>query len=76
MDPSDGVDHFLARMAVAGRQGARREIDAHLDELAPGRSEIVPLQTGPRNAWDLRQCHVQCQTAPCHQQCGDAEAVL
>ena len=45
-DAFEDIDDLLARMRVLGGQPAGREIDAHLDDLASGDAEIVPLEIG------------------------------
>src|SRR5260370_21807044 len=40
-------------MGVLAERHARREIDAHLDGLASGGAEIVPLQIGARDSRGL-----------------------
>src|SRR5262245_52510610 len=42
----DGVDDLFARMAVPGGDYPGREIDAHLDDLAPRNAQIVLLEIG------------------------------
>jgi hypothetical protein len=42
---------------------SRVEVDAHLDNLAAGGAEIVPLQVGSFGSRLLRPRHVQRQTA-------------
>ena len=42
---------------------SRVEVDAHLDDLASGGAEIVPLQVGSFGSRLLRLRHVQRQTA-------------
>jgi len=46
---------------VLAERHAGREVDAHLDGLASGRAEIVPLQIGPGHSRLLGLRHVRRQ---------------
>ena len=46
-----------------GDDRSRVEVDAHLDDLASGDAEIVPLEIGSLDSRLLRLRHVQRQTA-------------
>ena len=59
----DHVDDLFARMRVPGSDISRVEVDAHLDDLASGRAEIVPLQVGSFGSRLLRLRHAQRQSA-------------
>jgi hypothetical protein len=50
-------------MRVPGSDIPRVEVDAHLDDLASGRAEIVPLQVGSFGSRLLSPCHVQRESA-------------
>jgi hypothetical protein len=50
-------------MRVHGEGRSRVEIHAHLDDLASGDAEIVPLQSGALDSSLLRPRHVKRQTA-------------
>src|SRR5437867_10038767 len=62
----DDIDDLFARMTVLTERHPGGEIDAHLDVLASGDAQIVPLEIGALNSRLLRPRHVQRQTA-----CGD-----
>ena len=59
----DGIDDLFARMAVLGGDHPGGKIDAHLDDLASGDAQIVPLEIGALDSRQLRPRHVQRQTA-------------
>ena len=59
----EDIDDLFARMRVPGERHSRREVDAHLDDLASGDAEIVPLEIGALDSRLLRPRHVQRQTA-------------
>jgi len=50
----EDIDDLFARMAVLGERRSGGEVDAHLDDLASGDAEIVPLQVGPLDSRLLR----------------------
>src|SRR5262249_52326833 len=59
--PFEHIDDLLAGMAVSGRGLTWIYINAHLDDLAAGGAEIVPLQVGamcPR-LWRRRSAQSQ-----------------
>src|SRR5207253_6275607 len=62
----EDIDYLFARMTVLAERHPGGEIDAHLDDLASGDAEIVPLEIGALDSRLLRPRHVQRQTA-----CGD-----
>jgi hypothetical protein len=55
----DDIDDLFARMRMVGESHSGVEVDAHLDRLASGRAEIVPLQIGPLDSALLSLRHVQ-----------------
>src|SRR5262245_39782357 len=59
----DDIDDLFARMPVLGKRHSRVEVDAHLDDLAAGDAEIVPLEVGAFDSRLLRRRYVQHQTA-------------
>ena len=46
----EDIDDLFARMRVPGGRQSRRDVDAHLDDLASGDAEIVPLEIGARES--------------------------
>src|SRR5260370_4200404 len=59
----EDIDDLFARMRMLAERHAGRKIDAHLDGLASGGAEIVPLQVGTLDARLLRLRRRQRQTA-------------
>src|SRR5262245_40741842 len=59
----DNIDDLFARMPVPGERHSRIEVNAHLDDLASGDAEIVPLEIGAFDSRLLRRCPLQHQTA-------------
>jgi hypothetical protein len=49
-------------MRVPAERDSRAEVDAHLDDLAPGDAEIVLLEIGTLDSRLLRSRHVHAQT--------------
>src|SRR5215470_2674639 len=62
----EDIDDLFARMGVPAEGYARVDVDAHLDGLASGHAEIVPLQVGSLDSRLLRPRHRQRKDA-----CGD-----
>src|SRR5215213_8517863 len=59
----EDIDDLFARMRVLAERRSRVEVDAHLDDLASGNAEIVPLKLGALDSRLLRPRHAQRQTA-------------
>src|SRR3954454_19925082 len=60
--PFKDIDDLFARMRVPAERGSRAEVDAHLDDLAPGDAEIVLLEIGTLDSRLLRSRHLHAQT--------------
>src|SRR5215471_15441690 len=59
----DDVDDLFAGMSVLGKCHSRVDVDAHLDDLASGDAEIVPLEIRTFASRLLRLRPMQQQTA-------------
>ena len=59
----DDIDDLFARMPVPAERRSGVQLDKHLDDLASGHAEIVPLEIGTPDSRLLRPDHVQRQTA-------------
>lgn len=56
------IDDLFARVRVLAERHSRVELDAHLDDLASGDAEIVPLELGAPDSRRLRPRYVERQT--------------
>src|SRR5262245_57841328 len=63
----EDIDDLFARMPVPRERHSRVEVDSHLDDLASGDAEIVPLEIGAFDSRLLRRGHLQHHTADDHQ---------
>src|SRR5712671_7437184 len=59
----EDIDDLFARMRVVAEGHSRVEVDAYLDGLASGDTEIVPLQVGTLDSGLLGRRHLQRQNA-------------
>jgi hypothetical protein len=64
-------------MAVLGGDQPGREVDAHLDDLAPRGAQVVPHEISALESGELRLRHVQSKAAYDNQQryCHDSSRV-
>src|SRR5262249_3418921 len=59
----EDIDDLFSRMRMPGERNSRRELNAHLDNLASGDTEIVPLEIATLDSRLLRLRRTKRQTA-------------